>query len=626
MNTDELAKKILKAKDAYYNGTPIITDAEYDALEDLLRRKDPNNPILKMVGSPAPAQSGWKKVRHHISMSSLNKVNTPDELRAWAKECKVKPLKTPGVGQFVTPEKLDGISVDLTYVDGVFVRGATRGDGEEGQDITPNVRKMEGVKLKFRSKFTGNVRGEIVLRRSYHKQYFPEYANPRNAASGIATRLDGEGVDKLTVIAYQVEGLDFSVEAMMFDWLESSGFIIPNWKLVSIEDIIKLREKYQNEIRDNLDYEIDGLVIRINDRAVQLALGEKNHRPAGQIAFKFDAALAETIIRNIVWQVGDTGRLTPVAEFDVVELMGAKIKRASLYNLSYMIELGVVVGCAALIKRANDVIPRVEEVTQNGGKPVPPKFCPACGTQIVFDGEYIRCPNKKDCAPQVLGRISKWINELGIMEWGNKVVQRLVNANLVSDVADIYRLTVDDIAGLDRMGKRSAELLITELDKYRSIPLENFIGGLNIDGVATSTTKNIIREGYDTLIDIRNMSIDQLQSVPGFGETRAYTFYWGMQNNRARIDDILAAGVKIKARIKGSLTGKTFCFTGKSTLSRKELWKLVEDAGGDIKKSVGRGLDYLILSDPDSTSSKAQAARKIGTKVISEDEFIKMIE
>lgn len=610
----ELADKIQKAAEAYYNGQPTVSDQRWDAWKDELARKAPDHPVLTRVG--AAVSGAWPKVRHEVPMGSLNKVNTPVELKDWAKET--------GAKKVVTPEKLDGISVDLVYENGKFVRGATRGDGEEGQDITPNVRQMEGVQAKV-GKFAGNVRGEIILRRStFKKDFSGRYANPRNAASGMATKLDGEHADKLTVIAYQVEGKDFVTEDEMLSWLLTVGFLTPNWKLCSVDQAIKLREKYQDEERDSLDYDIDGLVIRVNDRAQQLALGEKNHRPAGQIAFKFDAAMAETIIRAIVWQVGDTGRLTPVAEFDVVELMGAKISRASLYNFAYMVELGVVVGCKVLVKRANDVIPRVEEVVEGVGKPVAPTKCPACGSPLVNDGEYIRCPNSAECPPQVLGRISKWVGELGIMEWGNKVVQRLIDAGLVNDVGDIYRLTVDDIAGLDRMGKRSAQLLIKELDKYRAVPLENFIGGLCIDGVATSTTKNIIREGYDTLAAMRSLTLDQLLDVPGFGDVRANVFRQGLRDNRARIDDILAAGVTIKARPKGVLTGKTFCFSGKSSLPRKQLWKLAEEAGGDVKKSVGRGLDFLVLADPNSTSSKAQAARKIGTKLLSEAEFVKM--
>jgi DNA ligase (NAD+) len=613
---EALAKKIKDAADAYYNGQPVVSDQRWDAWKDELIRLAPNHPALSQVG--APVDGAWPKVTHEVPMGSLNKVNTPDEIRAWARECKVHKQEL-----FTTPEKLDGISVDLMYENGFFKQGSSRGDGETGQNITPNVRKMEGVKSKVRGKFTGNVRGEIVLRRSHHKKYFPEYANPRNAASGIATCFHGR-TDKLTVIAYQVEGKDFDTEGEMMRWLEGAGFLTPNWGLSTIEQVIRLREKYQDKTRDSLDYEIDGLVIRINDRAKQLALGEKSHRPAGQMAFKFDAQLAETTINKIVWQVGDTGRITPVAEFDTVKLMGVKIKRASLYNFTYMVELGVRAGCKALIKRANDVIPRVEEVTEGGGKPIAPKLCSACGTAVVTDGEYIRCPNKAECPPQVLGRISKWVSEQGILEWGDKVIQRLIDAELVTDVADIYRLTVDDIAGLDRMGKRSAQVLIKELDKYRAVPLENFIGGLNIDGVATSTTKQVIREGYDTLGAMRKMTISQLEDVPSFGETRARIFHDGLIENEDRIDDILAAGVKIKARAKGVLTGKSFCFTGKSSLPRKQLWQLVEKNGGDGKKSVGRGLDFLVLADPNSTSSKAKAARKNNTRLLSEDEFVKM--
>jgi DNA ligase (NAD+) len=217
-----------------------------------------------------------------------------------------------------------------------------------------------------------------------------------------------------------------------------------------------------------------------------------------------------------------------------------------------------------------------------------------------------------------------WIKEQNILEWGDKVLQKVIDAGLVSDVGDLYRLSVKELASLDRMGEKSAQNLIDILNQHRDIPLENLVGGLGIDGVATSTTKLLVKAGYDTLATMKKLSQAAIEAVPGFGEIRAKVFVDGLRDNADRIDDILAAGVRIKARTKGSLTGKSFCFTGAASRPRPELHKMVEDNGGDVKKSVGRGLDYLVMADANSTSSKAEAARKLGTRVISEEDFVNM--
>lgn len=609
-----LVKKIVKASHDYYNGTPSVSDKTWDAWYDELKKLDPENSVVTGVG--AIPVSEWKKVEHEVPMGSLNKVNTEEEFNSWVKtDCK-------GVNEFVVSEKLDGISLSVKYENG-FVQGLTRGNGIEGEDISQNVKMMEGVPDKLKSDYTGHVRGEIVLKKSRHKEHFPDYANPRNAASGIAKRYDGDGCEHLSVLFYSIEG-DFKKESEGFEKIESLGLTTPFWKVVDAKSALEVQEKYEEETRDSLDYEIDGMVYSVNDLAIKLAMGDKGRGPAGSIAFKFDAASAETTITKIVWQVGSTGRMTPVAHFKVVDLLGTKVRKASLYNYSYINELSVGVGSTVIVIRANDVIPRVEEVVKSKGVEKYPELCPECGAKTLRDGEYIRCPNKENCPPQVLGRVSTWIKELGVMEWGDKVIKKMIDAGLVEDVSDIYILTKDQIASLDKMGERSAEVLLKELDKYREVPLYNLIGGLGIDNVATSTVKLVMGAGYDSLDEIKNLSVSKLEAIDGFGSIKAEAFYDGLIENEERIQNILDSGVSIKAKVKGVLTNKSFCFTGSSSKPRKVLQKIVEEAGGEVKKSVGKGLSYLVVADPSISTSKTKAAQKNNTKILSESDFLKM--
>lgn len=621
--------------EAYYNeNKQLISDAEYDCLKDRLRtlskefspKPDSDsdeklsiriNDALTRVGAPPPKNGKWPKVKHEVPMGSLNKVNLPSELEDWHKKCGSNSL-------FIT-EKLDGISVSLKYENGKLVMGATRGDGEEGQDITRNVKKMKGVPHQIKENFTGYIRGEIILKRSDWKAHMPDKANPRNGASGTATRIDGYQAEHLTVLVYNIEGIDFKTEFDAFEYMNKIGFDTPSYSVGGIKIAQREWQRYMEKARDSLDYDIDGLVIRINDRAQQFALGEEGRRPKGAVAFKFESPKARTTIRNIICQVGDTGTITPVAEFDEVELLGVKVKRASLHNFSLVKKLGINIGAEVLVERANDVIPYITEVTKpNNGYFTIPDKCPSCGKATVRNGEYVICTNKTDCHPQVIGRLNKWIKEHGILEWGESILTKLIDSGKVKDVADLYLLKEDDITSLERMGEKGAKKLLAELDKYREVPLENFIGGLCIDSVATTTSRAIIDAGYDTLDKIISLSIRELESIPGFGEKRAKAFYEGLGENANRIESIIKAGVSIKERIKGSLTGKSFCFTGTMKMPRAKLQKAAEDAGGTVKKSVGKGLDYLVIDDPASNSSKAQAARKLNTTLISEEEFLEM--
>jgi DNA ligase (NAD+) len=388
-----------------------------------------------------------------------------------------------------------------------------------------------------------------------------------------------------------------------------------------------LWRQYEDGVRENLPYEIDGLVVRLDDLTHQTALGHIHGRPNGAVAYKFTAPSRETLLLEIIWQVGGTGRITPVAAFEPVSLVGATVTRASLYNIAYIEQLGVDVGSRVLVVRANDVIPRVTRVvTSTGSVAKAPERCPSCGAATARDGEYLVCPNLAGCPAQTVGRLKAWIRELRILEWGESLLQRLADAGLVSTVADLYRLKKEDIAQLDRMADKSAENVLKTLWAANPVPLENFLGGLSIPLCATSIIKLVIDAGYDTLEKIQTVTYSQLMAIPGLGPKRVDAIIDGLFHNKQLITSLLSNGVTIKTRSVGRLTGKSVCFTGSSVRKRAVLEAMVAHAGGTVKGSVGKGLTYLVLADPNSTSSKAVAARKHGTECLSEEDFVAMCE
>lgn len=635
MKLETLLDQIDAHDTAYYNdGKPTISDPEYDGLKDSLGTivkgfAPPTNPTeaalqlrasktLVRIGAPPPEHGDWPKYTHEVPMDSLNKVNLPSELLDWHAKCG-KPK------ELLETEKLDGMSISLKYEKGRLFSAATRGDGNIGENITANVSFMD-VPIRLKEKFSGHIRGEIVLLKSIWKKHLSHMANTRNA-TGIAKRHDGTDCQYLTIIAYTIEGKEFKKESEAYEYIKKLGFRIPNYRVGTIDGANIMWQEYMDKTRDSLDYDIDGLVIVINDRATRFALGDEGRGPKGAVAYKFEAPEARTTVTNIVTQVGDTGIITPVAEFEEIELVGVNIRRASLHNFSLVKELGINIGAVIMVKRANDVIPYVTSVVKqnNGYFPVPEK-CPSCGTKTIRVGEYVRCPNKQTCPPQIIGRLNKWIKELGILEWGESILTKLIESGKVKDIADIYRLKASDITSLERMGDKGAAALLKELDKFREVTLENFVGGLCIDGVATSTVKAVIDQGYDSLDKLRSLSQRQLETVPGFGEKRAKTLFEGLKDNKSRMDDILKAGVTIKEKIKGTLSGKHFCFTGTMSTPRKNLQQMVVAAGGEVDKTVSKGTTHLVIDDVASTSSKAVAARKIGTKLISEADFLDLVK
>jgi DNA ligase (NAD+) len=617
----ELETKINQARLDYYNGQAKISDKVYDTMVDELFTLDPKNPAV--IGIGADPVSNWEKFKHLTPMGSLNKTHTDEEYLAWHNK-----YFGPNDEAFVTL-KLDGLSVSLIYENGVLVNGASRGSGSIGEKITANVARMIGVPLRLTKKVDITVRGEMLLSKENHKRYFSEYSNTRNGASGISRKYDGEGCNKLSVLVYQLFSDDPNIKTQedQFIELESLGFITPTSYVVkTAKDVIALKNEYQASLRDQFGYDLDGMVVSINDLDKQQSFGALNGRPYGQMAMKFESVAKEAYVSDIIVQCGNSGRITPVAVFNPkVSLMGADVEKASLHNFSNIASLGIDIGATVLVCRSGDVIPFVEEVVQSTGTIFePPTHCSECGTMVIETGEYVQCPNTAGCPAQKVGRLINWIKEIGVLEWGTILLEKLVSSGLVVSVADLYKLSVKDLSHIDRMGQKSAQKCYDNLHADTAIPLEVFLGGLSIPFIGQSTIKAIMAAGCNTITKFGQLHAANFEQVPGIGPVRAQSLADGLKNYQDVILDLFANGVSIKEIKMGKLTGSSFCFTGKMVHKRVEWEKMVSNEGGLVKDSVGAGLSYLVINEA-SNSSKAIKAQKLGTKLINEEELLEMM-
>jgi DNA ligase (NAD+) len=618
----DLQNKIKTARDEYYNNHSFtVPDDIFDSWVDELKSLDPKNPQVTAVGAPTKP-SEWKKVSQEFGrpMGSLSKVNNPADMTSWASGVKTEKL-------FVT-QKLDGISIGLTYVAGNLVSAQTRGAGDgTGDEILSNVKKMKGVKLTLSQPIDVFIRGEIMMTNSVHKQYFADKSNPRNACSGVAKTPSGIGSEHLQVMTYQVTGeKEFETEEDCIAWLKSEFFLTPDsWSFTSVGKLNDFWRDYQDTKRSTLDYDIDGLVVKISDIELQQSLGETDGRSKGAIAYKFDNQFSETEVLDIVFQVGSNSRITPVAVVKPVLLSGAIVERASLYNVANIKKLGIDKGCTVSITRSGDVIPCTTCVTKSTGTVFPtPTECPSCSGPIHFEGEYLVCPNL-DCPARVTGSLKNWINELGILEWGDTLLSRIVEDKLIADVAGLYDLSVAQLANIERMGQKSAKKCYDILHSNMEVTLDVFIGGLSIPMIGKSSIVAIMNTGKSTLDQIQSMSQSELENVPGLGPSKSASLASGLIAKAGLIEKLLDRGIKIKVPTAGKLTGKSFAITGSMKTKRAVLEKMISDHGGVVKSSVGKGLSYLIIDDPASESSKAVSARKFNVKLVSEEQFLEMI-
>jgi DNA ligase (NAD+) len=632
----ELAKLLKTYKDAYYNDTPLVSDAAYDALEDELRELDPEHDLLKSVGAPvrggkSKSVQAWEKAQHAIPMLSLNKAVNEDEFRDWVRRCdeEARKGKLAAIAKdlFVT-EKLDGISIAVTYDKGVLADALTRGDGQVGERILSNVERMKGVPKKLAKPVSVTARGEIFLKLSDCKKHFPGAANARNQAAGTSKRFDGEGCEHLSVLFYDLDGEEHPSEVKKFARLEQLGLGVPFFEAADVDGALAVYNDYNATRRAKLDYEIDGLVMRANDVHVQHMLGELGGRPRAAVAFKFPSQAKVTKLLEIVWQVGSTGRITPVAVVEGVHLAGVFVQRVTLHTAGNVTELGLAIGDEVLVSRRNDVIPYIEEVVaRSGGKAVKlPSKCPTCKTAVEVVGEYIACRNTA-CAGLVEGRIKSWLKVQDVLDWGEVLISQLVAAELVAEPSDLYKLKAEQIAKLERQGMTIATKVLDNLRAKLPISLPTFLAALGIENFGLETAKRIVAAGLDSLEKLQAASAEDIAAIPQVGAVKGKAVADGLKARKSEITRLAAVGVVPVTRATGGpLMGKTFCFTGALSRPRKEFEQLVEERGGTLLSGVTKDLQYLVMADPNSGSSKAQKAKQYGTQCLDEAGFLALID
>lgn len=629
----ELERLILHHQERYYTGNPELSDAEFDALWDELRELEPDNRVFTVVNSEST--EGFSKEFHLIPMGSQEKAADPEAFIEWASK--------RDFDEFLVQYKLDGASLELQYDNGRFVRAVTRGDGRIGDDITQNARKMAGVALELPGEsgptgklpFSGGVRGEVIMDRETLVTYFSDKANCRNAANGLMKRKDGEGCERLRVICYDAApgtpGSPFTGNAPWRDefekleWLASCGFtVVPMTVCHGAEEVIGYRARVMDE-RPSLPYDIDGLVVK--GRVIDPVDLSRN-RPEKQIAFKFSLEEAVTTLRSVEWSESGV-TYTPIATVDPVQLAGTTVQRANLANPNMISSMNLMIGSRVVIVKRGEIIPKIESLVENPADAitiVQPDTCQACGTALRDEGTRLFCPNQ-DCPKIIHHRLEKWIATLDVRDFGVGLIERLFRSGRVRSIPDLYTLTVEELATLDRMGETSAAKVLRSLHARKRVSLPAFIAGFDIEGIGETMVEKLVSAGYDTLDKLFAASEADFAGVYQFGEIMAATLGAGLCRLKNEMESLVTSNtIEIEPPVAGgALSGLSFCFTGELvSMKRAEAEALVKALGGSAKSSVVKGLSYLVNNDVASPSSKNVKARSLGIPVIDEERFLSL--
>jgi len=634
----------------YYEGTPEISDYDFDQmlrklqeLEDEHDDHDPNSPSQRVGGALIES---FPTVIHEPPMLSIENAYSLEELDEWHDRV-LRGLGRDRV-EYEAELKIDGVSISLLYENGELVRAATRGDGVRGDDVTPNVRTVRALPLKIDPKTKRlEVRGEIYISKRDFVKINEELeeagleplANPRNAAAGAVRQKDPKLVAKKRLSAYvyhvvAVDGRQVESQWAAYQMLDKLGLPTnPKRKLCkSMDDVVAFIEEWRAK-RHTLDFEIDGIVVKVNRREEQLELGATSKAPRWVVAFKYPPEAAQTVVRKINFYVGRTGTVTPVAEFDPVQLGGTTVVNASLHNFDEVARKDVRIGDRVLVEKGGDIIPKVVDVLKDkrpkGAKAVvPPTQCPVCGEPVhrLEDEVAIRCINQ-GCPAIVLQSITHFASRkaMDIEGLGWQTVEALLEAKLVTDTASIYALTVAQVAELERKGEKSATKLIENIEKSKTNELSRLIFALGIRMVGERAAK-ILAERFRTIDALMNATTEELVGVHEIGPkvAESITFYFSVPANRERIEKMQRLGVKpthVATATGDRLAGKTVVVTGTlSRFSRDEIHKIIEREGGKASGSVSSKTSYLVAGE--SAGSKLEKAKSLGVEVLTEDEFL----
>jgi DNA ligase (NAD+) len=660
---EKIREEIRRHEELYYvHDAPEISDLDYDQLVEQLQQLEsahpelitPDSPTQRVGGRPA---EGFPEVVHSRPMLSLDNSYNIDELRAFDERCRRLAEGRPL--EYVAELKIDGLSISLQYEKGLLVRGVTRGDGRIGEEVTQNARTIRSVPLRTKSDARGldgdvEVRGEVFIPRDVfektnaerEEQGEPRFANPRNAAAGAIRQLDSRLVArrKLDMFAYDllVGGRKpFPTHWESLNWMEKAGFRVnPNRKLAqSIEEVIEFANE-QEAKRDALGYEIDGLVVKVNSTALQDEFGATQKAPRWAAAYKYPARQASTKVLDIVVQVGRTGALTPVANLEPVFLAGTTVSRATLHNEDEIERLGLKIGDWVMIEKSGEIIPKVLSVitSKRTGKERPfkaPKVCPVCGGAISRpEGEVVARCVAADCAAQIVGRLLHFASRraMRIEGLGDVLAVQLISEKLVHDVGDLYSLTLEQVAALPRMAKKSATNLLEQIKASKSRDLTNLIYALGIRHVGERTA-GILAQHFGTLDKLAAASVTELDDIHEIGLTVAQSVrdWFDDEGNRELCARLQAVGVNTQAErarageLDERFAGKQFVLTGTlSDFTRDEARALIEARGGRVNSSVSKKTDFVIAGE--EAGSKLDKAQSLGVTVIDEVAFKKMMD
>lgn len=641
----ELIKEIDKHNYNYYvKDMPTISDKEYDklyySLVDLEQETGvvlPYSPTLRVGGQ---VLDGFVKKRHEVPLYSLNKVRDYQDLRAWADDMQA----LTGGTDFALEYKFDGLQMVIEYNDGIFVQATTRGNGTIGEDVSAQVKTIKSVPLKIDFKGRLIVQGECMMTNKnfalYNKTATEKLKNPRNAAAGAVRNLDPKETAKrkLDYFCYSIllcEGQNFQTQQQMHDFLAKNGFKTGDFfKICKNADEIIEFIKEVDKVKSKLDVQIDGMVIKINKVSPREEIGYTAKYPKWAVAFKFEATEVSTMLEDVAWQVGRTGRVTPIAILEPVELAGATVSRATLNNIDDIRRKNLFTKARVFVRRSNEVIPEVmglAEKYENSKEIVTPKTCPVCNHQLTQKGPLLFCTNHFDCKAQVVDRLTHFAsrNAMNIEGLSEKTIEAFYSNLGVRELSDLYKLKKEDLLSLDKFKEKKAQNVINALEKSKNSELSKFLFSLGIEEVGSKTAKDLAKH-FKTLNAIKGATREELLEVEDIGEVIAnnIVLYFEDKDNLKEIDDLFKMGVKIeeaKAQtVDQRFAGKTFVLTGTLSKPRKEVEELIESYGGKTSSSVSKKTDFVLAGE--EAGSKLDKAKNLGVKIINEQEFFKMVD